>query len=312
MSILSTNSGVNKLLPPSSIGRVHSLLSVKKGVIGGKQLYLRVGASYLEGAPRAGLPVVGLTVVVTGAGVADPELADGVGDGDGDGEVVDGDGAGPDMDPVVGGKVALPVAAPATGSGTEIPFLTDPSWASGSATDTSRFASRTLVVVHSPRTTHALPGFKIPVQPLKMTRNAVLFRPTSGTLTSESVPLVTSIDSTVPATATGLVCAAWTIQVSSPIRTRFSTTGCESSVLVSRAPPDGPVQEDRTATPRRQAMHISIAECLNSQPPGTNSTRYSGFSSRMIATPFSRRQPSGRRKNLSALLVTNFSPVYLK
>ncbi len=310
MSILSTNSAVNKLLPPSSIGRVHSLLPVKKGVIGGKPLYLRVGATCRGGAPTAGVPVVGLTVVVTGAGVAVPELADGDGDG-GNGEVVDGDGAGPDMEPVVGGRVALPaVAAPGAGSGTEIPFLTDPSGAFGSATVTSRLASRSWVVVHSPRTTHALPGFRIPVQPLKMTRNAVLFRPTSGTLTSESVPLVTSIDSTVPATATGLVCAAWTIQVSSPIRTRFSTTGCESSVF--RAPPDGPVQEDRTPTPSRHAMHISIAECLNSQPPGTNSTRYSGFSSRTIATPLSRRQPSGRRKNLSALLVTNFNPVYLK
>ncbi len=257
MSILSTNSAVNKLLPPSSIGRVHSLLPVKKGVIGGKQLYLRVGASCRGGAPTAGVPFVGLTVVVTGAGVAVPELADD------DGELVDGDGAGPDVEPVVGGRVALPaVVAPAAGSGTEIPFLTDPSGAFGSATDTSRLASRTWVVVHSPRTTHALPGFRIPVQPLKMTRNAVLFRPTSGTLTSESVPLVTSIDSTVPATATGLVCAAWTIQVSSPIRTRFSTTGCESSVF--RAPPDGPVQEVRTPTPRRHATHISIAGCLNS------------------------------------------------
>lgn len=263
MSILSTNSAVNKLLPPSSIGRVHSLLPVKKGVIGGKQLYLRVGASCRGGAPTAGVPVVGLTVVVTGAGVAVPELADG--DEDGGGEVVDGDGPGRDMEPVVGGRVALPaVAAPAAGSGTEIPFLTDPAGASCSATDTSRLASRTWVVVHSPRTTHACPGFRIPVQPLKMTRNAVLFRPTSGTLTSESVPLVTSIDSTVPATATGLVCAAWTIQVSSPIRTRFSTTGCESSVLVSRALPDGPVQEVRTPTPRRHATHISLAGCLNS------------------------------------------------
>lgn len=153
MSILSTNSAVNKLLPPSSIGRVHSLLPVKKGVIGGKQLYLRVGATCRVGAPTAGVPFVGLTVVVTGAGVAVPELADGDG---GDGEVVDGDGAAPDMEPVVGGRVALPaVAAPAAGSGTEIPFLTDPSGASGSATDTSRLASRTWVVVHSPRTTHA-------------------------------------------------------------------------------------------------------------------------------------------------------------